>query len=265
MPGVAGIVAVGALQVHAFLLKRLHALVWDTVTARCSFEVAQFSAVMFAKHIMSTTLGELIGKPSSTRLRVFRPLLSEKMLSQLVPGPRATAQALLTPALLCALRQMYLRTQIRQSLHEQVRAVRGASVRVPSAMAASPVLEACSLNPALKCHSRGVCHGVAWLPRKCTWLQVLRYPGATMTTLNQAGTSVYAVRLQGKHLGSLVLVYHNHGIAHDRIAVRALPAGWSAVHTRNTLNDYVLDNVSLADLTQLLERYWGCVDDHVAT
>ena len=134
-PGSEAIVAIGTQDVHTFLLHRLRALVWRSATARARHELAQASAVLFARHATDALLEALpwgaaatIGAaaaaaapPPPLALAAFRPLVAAAMRSQLVPGPRVTHAALVVPAILAALRQRHLRTQLRQSLHEQVR------------------------------------------------------------------------------------------------------------------------------------------------
>jgi hypothetical protein len=207
-PGAAAEVALGAEQVHAFLCKSLRGLMWDAIKARCKFEVAQSPQVLFGKHAIATALDALSTSGSPARLRMFRPLLHGLMLSQLTPGRELTAQPLLEPAVLNALKRMYLHAQIRGQLHEQV----------------------------------------------------LRYPDATLTTLAPTPLTVFSCHLHSPAKGSILIAYGSHGQGHDRIAVRAMP-GASCVDSGGALFEHAIEDVSLAEVGQVVSRFWGLVED----
>ena len=254
-PKPAAEVAVGASQVHAFLLSSLRALVWDAASARCRFELAQYPQVLFAQHVVNAALHSLSpsAAPSSASrkalsLRVFRPLLLQLAATQLVPGRALRAGPLLSPALVTALKQLYLRAQIRSSLEEQVWQTK--FVLMCACVACYKSCPATSIES----HQRCCCAR----SRRC--LQIARYPGATLITLQEGSSAIYAALARSARLGCIKLSYCSTGAGRERITVRALPAGTSQVHLSDSHAEYCLDAVSLADVEQLLERYWGAAD-----
>lgn len=69
----------------------------------------------------------------------------------------------------------------------------------------------------------------------------------------------YAARAQGHERGSFLIRYHSASATEDRISVDALPRGSSALHDADSLQEFMLDSVSLADVAQLAARYWGTI------
>jgi hypothetical protein len=77
---------------------------------------------MFTKHVVHAVLAGTGGEATKgNSLRLFRPLLQRCMLGQLAPGRRQTVDPILVPAIMAALKCVYLSAQIRQLLQQQVR------------------------------------------------------------------------------------------------------------------------------------------------
>lgn len=90
-------------------------------------------------------------------------------------------------------------------------------------------------------------------------MQVAQYPGATLTTLHEDASCIYAAVAHSRLRGSVKLAYRRTSAGRDRISVCAMPAGPSPVHLNEYHTEYLLTDVSLADAEQLLERYWGVI------
>ena len=115
---------------HAFLLQRLRHLVSRAVHERCRFELAQSAPVAFTRHAVHAVLQQTAPGVACGKLQLFRPMLCRLMLSQLVPGKAVTADALLVPCVMAALKRRHLAAHIKLSLQEQVRARGLAAVHV---------------------------------------------------------------------------------------------------------------------------------------
>jgi hypothetical protein len=120
-PEPTAIVRIGVAEVHQFLLQRLQGLVTQAIAQRCNFELGQQVWVMFTKHVVHTVLagcGSYVA--GEQHLKLFQPLLQRLMLGQLSPGRRQTVDAVLVPAIMAALKCVYLGAQLRQMLQQQV-------------------------------------------------------------------------------------------------------------------------------------------------
>ena len=155
---------------------------------------------------------------------------------------------------LAALRQRHLGTQLRQSLHEQVRSSPTLSCAVPAALRQRHRLAQSHYYPLSK-HSA---------------VQVLRYSGARLVTRPVGGPAVLSLELHSPTHGTLLISFLSDTSGGDapaaaagagRVAVRALPAAAAVAAggpgPRLSAGGLVDDDVALADVEQLLERFWG--------